>query len=203
MDQPRPISCAAKVATPPPPRAGQWTPGAGRAAATAGMSAMGAAGGARKLVIRPLKRVALPPNFEEASWAKLQAAVWAVQHKQAVSVSLEELYRAVEDMCMHKLSARLYGLLQAKCSTHVGTLLSELAGKVTLDATAFLHAASRTWEDHCSQMLLIRQIFLYLDRTYVLGGGGARSLFDMGLQLFREHLAAYSQVGGRLANAWG
>lgn len=35
----------------------------------------------------------LPANFEAETWAKLQAAVQAVHHKQPVATSLEELYR--------------------------------------------------------------------------------------------------------------
>lgn len=39
--------------------------------------------GVRKLTIKPLKRVALPPDFEASSWAKLGAAVEAVQVRAA------------------------------------------------------------------------------------------------------------------------
>ena len=52
----------------------------------------------------------------------------------------------------------------------------------------------RTWEDLCSQLLTVRQIFLYLDRSYVISASGVRSLFEMGLQLFRSHLAAHPEV---------
>ena len=52
----------------------------------------------------------------------------------------------------------------------------------------------KTWEDLCAQMLTIRQIFLYLDRSYVIAASGVRSLFEMGLQLFRTHLAAHPEV---------
>lgn len=54
----------------------------------------------------------------------------------------------------------------------------------------------KTWEDLCAQMLTIRQIFLYLDRSYVIAASGVRSLFEMGLQLFRTHLAAHPEVMG-------
>ena len=40
------------------------------------------------------------------------------------------------------------------------------------------------------------QVFLYLDRSYVVKATGVRSLFDMGLHLFRNHLAAQKQVRG-------
>ena len=54
-----------------------------------------------------------------------------------------------------------------------------------------LKRVDECWTDHCDQMLLIRSIFLYLDRTYVMQKCSVRSLWDMGLLLFRENL----QVG--------
>jgi cullin-4 len=43
-------------------------------------------------------------------------------------------------------------------------------------------------------MLVIRSIALYLDRTYVIQNSGVRSLWDMGLQLFRLNLSACPEV---------
>lgn len=43
-------------------------------------------------------------------------------------------------------------------------------------------------------MLMIRGIALYLDRTYVKQTTNVRSLWDMGLQLFRKHLSLSSEV---------
>lgn len=47
-----------------------------------------------------------------------QVAVHAVQQHTSVSCSLEELYRAVEDMCLHKLAPKLYDLLKQECDRH-------------------------------------------------------------------------------------
>ncbi len=47
-----------------------------------------------------------------------QAAVHAVQQHTSVACSLEELYRAVEDLCLHKLAPRLYGRLQQEVDRH-------------------------------------------------------------------------------------
>lgn len=49
-------------------------------------------------------------------------------------------------------------------------------------------------QDHTSQMLTVRSIFLYLDRTYVISTTGIKSLFEMGLHLFRLHLATHPEV---------
>ena len=43
-------------------------------------------------------------------------------------------------------------------------------------------------------MLTVRSIFLYLDRTYVISTTGVKSLFEMGLHLFRLHLATHPEV---------
>ena len=64
---------------------------------------------------------ALPPqpptNFEADTWSKLRAAVRAVHAKQSVGHSLEELYRAVEDMCLQGLAATVYDRLRSECET--------------------------------------------------------------------------------------
>jgi hypothetical protein len=62
---------------------------------------------------------------------------------------------------------------------------------------------SSMWEDYCSQMLLIRSIFLYLDRTYVMSLPGLRSLVDTGLLSLRQHLAAHPKVGRWCVSAEG
>ncbi|KAF5826107.1 hypothetical protein DUNSADRAFT_4819 [Dunaliella salina] len=76
--------------------------------------------GPKQLKIKPLKsKPGLPANFEEVTWAKLQDAVRAVYHKRPVSCSLEELYSAVQDMCMHKMADKLYTNLQQHMRVHV------------------------------------------------------------------------------------
>lgn len=136
---------------------------------------------AKKLVIKPLKSAPkLPPDFADATWARLRAAVLAVQAQRRVESSLEELYRGVEDMCLHKLAAQLYTNLQAECDRHIKAQLAAIAAKQSLDPLLFLQQVQRLWADHCEQMLTIRSIFLYLDRTYVLAttgreGGGGRA----------------------------
>lgn len=80
--------------------------------------------------------------------------------------------------------------------------IASLVGKLGLGSVAFLEHLSRVWEGYCSQLLLTRQVFLYLDRTYVVANGDARSLFDVGLQLFAAHLQAHPEVGGSSGAGW-
>ena len=149
----------------------------------------------RKLVIKPLKtKPKLPENFEDDTWAKLQAAVRAVHAKQAVRHSLEELYRAVEDLCLHSMAARAHERLQRECEAHIDARLTTLVQHQTPDSQAFLALVDGCWRDHCEQMLTIRSVFLYLDRTHVMQSAAKKSLWDMGLQLFRAHLERRPEV---------
>lgn len=54
------------------------------------------------------------------------------------------------------------------------------------------------WQSHCEQMIMIRSIFLYLDRTYVLQNPSIHSIWDMGLDLFRSHIALNNLIQKRV-----
>lgn len=138
----------------------------------------------------------LPANFETGTWETLELAVTAVQHASAVGSSLEELYQAVENLCVHKRSAMLLGKLRSACDHHIAAMLSELSTHVSKDPEPFLAQVSACWSRHCKQMLLIRSIFLYLDRSFVVAQEEAKekSIYDMGLVQFRRHFEAQPQV---------
>ncbi|KAK3278080.1 Cullin-4 [Cymbomonas tetramitiformis] len=142
----------------------------------------------KKLVIKPFKqKPKLPADFEERTWSKLKSAVAAVHAKNPVNCSMEELYRDVEDLCLHKMASNTYSRLQQECDAHICSRLQDLQDK-TSNPEIFLNQMETTWQDHCNQMLTIRSIFLFLDRTYVIQTSGVKSLWDMGLALFRQHL---------------
>eukprot|EP00884_Botryococcus_braunii_P015978 jgi/Botrbrau1/3063/Bobra.0070s0056.1 len=86
-----------------------------------------AGGAVRKLTIKPLKsKPKLPDDFEVATLAKLLEAVHAVQKKEPVSSSLEELYQKVEDMCKNNMAAKVYNSLEVECDQHIKAILSDL-----------------------------------------------------------------------------
>mmetsp|Transcript_20842 Transcript_20842/g.46666 ORF Transcript_20842/g.46666 Transcript_20842/m.46666 type:complete len:729 (-) Transcript_20842:640-2826(-) len=148
----------------------------------------------KQLIIKPLKsRPRLPDNFEQVTWAKLRKAVAAVHTQVAVAHSLEELYGAVEDMCLQSLAGNVYDRLQHVCEHHIESRLNALVGQ-TPDTLSFLFLVHHSWSNHCEQMLTIRSIFLYLDRTYVMQAASKKSLWDMGLHIFREQLHRRPEV---------
>ncbi|XP_028245115.1 cullin-4-like isoform X2 [Glycine soja] len=148
----------------------------------------------KKFLIRFHKGVpTLPPNFEEETWAKLKSAIGAIFMKQPVSCDLENLYQAVNDLCLYKMGGNLYQRITKECEEHISVALQSLVGQ-SPDLIVFLSLVERCWQDLCDQLLMIRGIALFLDRTYVKQTTNVRSLWDMGLQLFSKHLSLSSEV---------
>ena len=106
-------------------------------------------------------------------------------------------FRAVQDLCAHKMAPRLYERLSGVCDAHIAACTKALAAP-TPDMHTFLTRLAAAWADHCEHMLTVRNIFLYLDRTYVLPNASLRGLWDLGLHLFRLHLAEAPGVQNRL-----
>ena len=59
---------------------------------------------------------------------------------------------------------------------------------LTMEPASFLQEIEKEWQTYCNQLLTIRSIFLYLDRTFVLQQSQMKSIFDMGLLLFRQQI---------------
>ncbi|KAI9012912.1 Cullin family-domain-containing protein [Gaertneriomyces semiglobifer] len=139
---------------------------------------------ARKLVIKGFNvKPKLPENYFADTWAKLDRAVHAIHENRPVPDSLEELYKSSENLCHYKKGEEMYQRLRSIFEQHLAT---ESMRVKRAGPTDILKTVCDSWTAHCRQMRLIRNIFLYLDRTYVLQTSGVRSLWDTGLELYRS-----------------
>ncbi|XP_051936420.1 cullin-4B [Hippocampus zosterae] len=151
-------------------------------------------GAAKKLVIKNFKeKPKLPENYTQETWQKLKEAVEAIQNSTSIKYNLEELYQAVENLCSHKISAKLYKQLRAVCEDHIKAQINQFR-EGALDSLLFLKKIDKCWQDHCRQMIMIRGIFLFLDRTYVLQNSMLPSIWEMGLELFRFYIISDLKV---------
>uniref|UniRef100_A0A667YZR1 Cullin 4B n=1 Tax=Myripristis murdjan TaxID=586833 RepID=A0A667YZR1_9TELE len=150
-------------------------------------------GAAKKLVIKNFKeKPKLPENYIQETWQKLKEAVEAIQNSTSIKYNLEELYQAVENLCSHKISAKLYKQLRAVCEDHIKAQIDQF--REYPFHVLFLKKIDKCWQDHCRQMIMIRSIFLFLDRTYVLQNSMLPSIWDMGLELFRFYIISDLKV---------
>ncbi|KAK4536609.1 hypothetical protein CDCA_CDCA09G2634 [Cyanidium caldarium] len=143
----------------------------------------------KKLVIRAFRHVPkLPDDFYEENWSELLAALRAIQAGDGQCFSREELFRKVEDVCLHDMAARLYGDLEREMDRHLAEALAVLPAPETVPAYRPVLAA---WKQHCRQTQIVGDIFLYLDRTYAVMNTNVRSLGEMARALFAKHLLAH------------
>lgn len=153
-------------------------------------------GSAKKLVIRNFDKPTLPEDYQQQTWQKLREAVIAIQTSRSISTSQEELYQAVENLCSHKMSVQVHENLRLLCEQHVKSNVNQFL-EAYMDSLYFLKLMNECWQAHCQQMIMIRSIFLFLDRTYVLQNASIASVWDMGLDMFRIHIISNSLVQSR------
>ncbi|KAG0022804.1 Cullin-4B [Podila clonocystis] len=138
----------------------------------------------KKLVIKNFTVTPqLPEDYELNTWKVLQQAVHAIQQSKPVESSLEELYKTCENLCHQKFGDNLYKRLSAEVESHVKNVVDGLLNK---PEDGFLEAVHTAWSDHCRQMIMIRSIFLYLDRTFALQTLGVSTIWELGLDLWRR-----------------
>ncbi|KAI1318338.1 Cullin-4A [Mortierella claussenii] len=152
----------------------------------------------KKLVIKNFTVTPeLPKDYELERWKVLQQAIRAIQESKPVTSSLEELYKTCENLCHQKYGDTLYKKLSAEVESHVHKVVEGLLNNIT-DQDTILEAVHTAWTDHCRQLIMIRSIFLYLDRTFVLQTLGVSSIWEMGLDLWRRLVMNQQEIRSKV-----
>ena len=79
-----------------------------------------------------------------------------------------------QDICMHKLASPTYKKLSALCEYYTFEKVDSLSLQLHRDNTSFLQLVDDVWRCHCEHMRTIRNIFLYLDRSFCLSTQGVK-----------------------------
>ncbi|KAK3375478.1 Cullin-domain-containing protein [Podospora didyma] len=152
--------------------------------------------GPRKLVIKNLrpasqKTTAGVEDYYARTLEELDAAVTTIFQGRDTVQPMERLYRGVEDICRKGDAASLADKLRARCDAHLNS--DEVLGGVRAgvsdsagDDLAVLRAVLRHWKTWSAQLLVIRWIYSYLDRSHLLNSKTPQGLNDMGINLFRK-----------------
>lgn len=135
------------------------------------------------------------------TWDILAVAIDEIYNRNASQLSFEELYRYAYNLVLHKHGAVLYEGVTAKLTQHLQVTVRHLAA--TRD-TGLLDAVATAWKEHTVTMVMIRDILMYMDRTYV-AHQKRRTVYELGLHLFRvtvwEHPAVSQRVTALLLAA--
>jgi len=146
--------------------------------------------GPKKLVVKNLRTVPRidPQQYFEQIWAQEDKALDAVFRNEKQPYSLEELYKGAENVCRQGKAAELYARLSRKCETYLtdavrDSIRRDEGNSSDADALQAFVSAWATWQ---KQLLTVRQIFYYLDQTFLLRSAENASITEMGLIKFRS-----------------
>ncbi|KIZ00668.1 cullin 3 [Monoraphidium neglectum] len=136
----------------------------------------------------------MDPNYADKTWKVLEDAIREIHNQNASGLSFEELYRNAYNMVLHKYGDRLYnGVAQA-----LTRQLQTIAGRVeAAQGESFLKELKARWDDHIKSTQMIRDILMYMDRTYVTQQHKT-PVFQLGLDLWRDHVVHNATIQQRM-----
>ncbi|XP_065048598.1 cullin-3B-like [Musa acuminata AAA Group] len=139
-------------------------------------------------------RVELDPKYAERTWKVLEHAIHEIYNHNASGLSFEELYRNAYNMVLHKYGEKLYSGLVTTMSGH----LKEIAKSIEdSQGGLFLEELDRKWGDHNKALQMIRDILMYMDRTFV-PGNHKTPVHELGLNLWRDNIIRSGKIQTRL-----
>ncbi|CAF4657754.1 unnamed protein product, partial [Rotaria sp. Silwood1] len=161
----------------------------------------------KKLIIKNLKTssLVLPSDYFDKIWPLLKQALEAILNGTISPTNEEQLYRHIDHLCTTSTNDTntsqpniLYDNLRKVLDEHVQTFLPTLLNEIN-DSNDYLRILNSIWNDHIIRSSLIRQLFIVLDRTYVLHAA-VPSIWELNQDLFRRYIMQNSIISNRCIN---
>ncbi len=158
--------------------------------------------GIRNIVVHGLRTTPRvdPDEYYNRVWAQLNAALSAIFSGRILPHSMEELYKGVETACRQGRAPALYDKLCERCTGHISGQVKDSLLQ-TVDASSdvgTLDAVVHAWMCWKKQLDIVRSIFFYLDRSYLLHTASKPSIEEMGTIEFRNHIFMAEQLHLRI-----
>ncbi|KAA8532988.1 hypothetical protein F0562_032894 [Nyssa sinensis] len=148
------------------------------------------------------------PKYAEKTWKILENAIHEIYNHIAGGLNLEELYhnagglnfeelyRNAYNMVLHKFGEKLYSGLVSTMTLH----LKEISKSIeAAQGGLFLEELNRKWTDHNKALQMIRDILMYMDRTFI-PSNHKTPVHELGLNLWRDNIIHSSKIQMRLLN---
>ncbi|KAL5080229.1 hypothetical protein RYX36_008650 [Vicia faba] len=139
-------------------------------------------------------RMVADPNYAEKTWKILEHAIHEIYNHNASGLSFEELYRNAYNMVLHKFGDKLYSGLVTTMTSHLRQISQSIE---SAQGEVFLEVLNRKWIDHNESLQMIRDILMYMDRTYVPSKNKTH-VHELGLNLWRDVVIHSSKTRARL-----
>ncbi|CAL5185870.1 unnamed protein product [Lathyrus oleraceus] len=139
-------------------------------------------------------RMVADPNYAEKTWKILEHAIHEIYNHNASGLSFEELYRNAYNMVLHKFGDKLYSGLVTTVTSHLRQISQSIE---SAQGEVFLDELNRKWIDHNEALQMIRDILMYMDRTFVPSKNKTH-VHELGLNLWRDVVIHSSKTRARL-----
>ncbi|KAM0936356.1 putative cullin protein, neddylation [Dioscorea sansibarensis] len=139
-------------------------------------------------------RVEIDPKYAEKTWRILEHAIHEIYNHNASGLSFEELYRNAYNMVLHKYGEKLYSGLVATMTSHLKDISRSIEAA---QGGLFLEELNSKWEEHNKALQMIRDILMYMDRTFV-PINHKTPVHELGLNLWRDNIIYSSKIQMRL-----
>ena len=148
-----------------------------------------------RFVIAPFRHNSqMNEEFATQTWETLHRAIHEINKQNASALSFEELYRNAYNMVLHKFGDKLYNGLVETISAHLRTVAEEVQRATD---EQFLQRLKDKWDDHRLSSIMIRDILMYMDRTYVVAQKKV-PVYERGLLIFRDEVCRCPRIKDRL-----
>jgi cullin 3 len=148
-----------------------------------------------KFIIQPFKHnVQMDEEYANRTWQTLHEAIREIHRQNASGLSFEELYRNAYNMVLHKFGDKLYNGLSDTITRHLQAVAGQVADS---NDELFLPELKDKWDKHKLSSIMIRDILMYMDRTYV-AAQKKTPVYERGLQIFRDEVCRNARIKDRL-----
>jgi cullin 3 len=132
----------------------------------------------------------------QQTWEALANAIDEIYNRNASQLSFEELYRNAYNLVLHKHGTLLYEGVTEKISSHLLETVQRLA---EVPDSTLLEEMASVWSEHQITMVMVRDILMYMDRTYV-PAQRRRPVYELGLHLFRVTIWEHPRIQTRVTD---
>lgn len=139
--------------------------------------------------IKPFTKPNTDKNYVENTWSMLRNAIHQIQQHRESELSYEELYRNAYNLVLQKHGAFLYQNLACTIKDHMIALKDSV--EASMATGGFLSTLNTVYTQHFNAMLKIRDILLYLDKSYAKDH---EPVFDLGLSTFRDEIVLAAHI---------
>ena len=148
-----------------------------------------------KFIIKPFQHnVQMDEEYANRTWQTLHEAIREIHRQNASGLSFEELYRNAYNMVLHKFGDKLYNGLSDTITRHLQAVAGQVADS---NDERFLPELKDKWDKHKLSSIMIRDILMYMDRTYV-ASQKKTPVYERGLQIFRDEVCRNARIKDRL-----